>query len=121
MKLGVVPLVNDLQGGLNELVQNDITGYVVTDNNIFEYADVIEMLRLSSERLNQLSINAKKISADLFDAKINTRLIERAYFNTKVIQKKHSKKIYGSFLDQKYLLNFITYYLRNVLNSLLFK
>jgi glycosyltransferase involved in cell wall biosynthesis len=112
MKAGCVPIVNDLQSGVAELVLNDVSGYIVKNNEVCKYADVIEKLSKSNDLVYQMSIGAKARTLNLFDPKINAKLIEDIYFKMNIIQKKLPKKVYGSSLDQRYLPNFVTYSLR---------
>jgi glycosyltransferase involved in cell wall biosynthesis len=115
MKAGLIPLVNDMQCGLKELVINDFTGYCIKNNDIFQYADLIEKFSKSGYLVDQLVVNTKKHAFELFNPEINTDLIETTFIKLKSIQKKQSKKEYGSFLDEKYVPNFITFGLRKAL------
>lgn len=118
MKAGAIPLVSDLQGGITELVLNEVTGFVVSNNDIFKYADVIEKIYISDDRLKQISFSAKTHILNLFEPLNNTRLIENIYLKNKNIFNKHKVKKYGSTLDQRYIPNFITLGLRICIKSI---
>jgi glycosyltransferase involved in cell wall biosynthesis len=114
MKAGLIPLVNDIEGGIQELVVNDNTGYKIELNNINNFAErVIELESNALLKLNMRS-NCISLANDLFNPVANTNEIEKKIIEVQNTNRtsKESKKIYGSRLDQKWIPNFITYKIR---------
>jgi len=119
MKAGLIPIVNNIEGGIQELVVNDHTGYKIELNNTNKFAEKI--IELESNPLLKLNMrsNCISLSNDLFNPVTNTNEIEKkiiAIQNTNRTSKE-SKKIYGSRLDQKWIPNFITYTIRKYISN----
>lgn len=115
MKAGVVSIVNNLDGGIQEIVQHNNTGFLVTNNQVMHYADYVERLNNNFEFMNEISQNAKKLANKLFNPFDNIQLYETIVDKSSVIvNKKTPKKIYGSRLDQPWLPNIIVKALRSI-------
>jgi glycosyltransferase involved in cell wall biosynthesis len=110
MKVGVIPIVNDLECGLKEIIIDDISGFRVKNNSVLEYVRIISDLYSSPEKVNELSVSVSKLSLDLFDPVVNTKIIEDSLIF--VANKSHYRKpskLFGSRLDIKWMPNiFIT-------------
>ncbi len=121
MKAGVVPIVNDIPGGLNEIVINGKTGFTVSENNTKVYAEIIIELLENENICTMLSFNASKLANSYFNAKVNTSNIEKQFiltgetFNDKVV-----KRVYGSRLDHPLIPNILTKTLRKIIKCLSF-
>lgn len=116
MKAGVVPIVNNLKGGIDELIQNGINGFKIGNNEVVEYASKILWSTANRSALKAISTSAKRNADLLFDPHTNTTAIESemiklTYYN-KIVK---PKKIYGSRLDQKWIPNIITKLIRSVI------
>ena len=116
MKAGLIPIVNDIEGGIQELVVNDHTGYKIELNNTNKFAEKI--IELESNPLLKLNMrsNCISLSNDLFNPVTNTNEIEKkiiAIQNTNRTSRE-SKKIYGSRLDQWWIPNLITKTIRSI-------
>ncbi len=112
MKVGLVPIVNDWQGAVSDLITNE-TGFIVKNNSTDEYARIIEYLHLDRIRLSVLSKKASAIANHQYDPFLNTSGFNDLVLNiSNIIKKLNPQKIYGSRLDQAYLPNFITKNLR---------
>ena len=110
MKAGVIPLVNNIDGGIQELVKDGVTGYKITNNDPELYADNIYRL-LENEILSAaISENCIEAANKLFDPYKNTRLIEeeicKLAFESHKIKK--AWKAYGSRFDKKWIPNLFT-------------
>ena len=118
MKAGVIPIVNDLAGGLQELVINGKTGYRIKGNEVNGYVIKIIELEKAPEEKKIISFSASQLSQELFNPKKNTKSIEQLYYQLISSQRqlKTRSKIYGSRLDEKWIPNFITYTMRKILN-----
>lgn len=108
MKAGVVPLVNDLPGGIQELVLNGETGYRVSGNLPALYAKYLSRLCSGNSALHQLRINAIQIANRYFAPRENTMNYETEFIKaTKRNIHKSPVKAYGSRLDAPWLSNLI--------------
>jgi glycosyltransferase involved in cell wall biosynthesis len=109
MKAGAIPFVNNIKGGVQELIVNGETGFLIENNSIDEFADKIIEISRDENILLRMSYNVRKKSNQLFNQFENSKLIENAFLLTlnKKISKK-SKKNYGSRLDHLFIPNFIT-------------
>lgn len=115
MKAGVIPFVNDIKGGIQEVVVNGITGFKIPKNNAMLFADSIATLTTDEKLALSISNNCIHWANKYFDPYINTILIEDCIIQTFLLQKKikNKKKIYTSRLDKIWLPNTITKLLRN--------
>jgi glycosyltransferase involved in cell wall biosynthesis len=115
MKAGVVPIVNNLPGGIQELVINGKTGYKIENNLLDDFAAVIEQLSNDRVLLKAIADEASLVANCLFDPLINTRKIEVIFLKSIEVKKiKRQFKAYGSRLDQKHIPNFIVKLLRSI-------
>ncbi|MDB5200761.1 MAG: glycosyltransferase family 4 protein [Ferruginibacter sp.] len=109
MKAGVVPLVNDLPGGIRELVVDGTTGYKIQGNEPEIYVEKISSLYHQHDLLKELAANAAAHAQHLFEPVKNTRLIEDVLITAmRNAARKPAVKVYGSRLDQSWLPNIIT-------------
>lgn len=110
MKLGVIPIVNDINGGVQELVQRNITGYTISGNLPNYYARVVAKLLSNKCLAASLRHNCSAMANKWFNPAVNTRLIEQQYVELMQLplKRKPKIKIYGSRLDQYWLPNFVT-------------
>ena len=118
MKAGLVPLVNDIPGGLQELVVDGETGYKIKDNEVAAYVDRIIAISNNPEHWNMLSQKAQEQANKLFDPVKNTGtfecLINELFLQAGNRRPKPAKKTYGSRLDEAYIPNFVTKYIRSL-------
>lgn len=113
MKAGAIPLVNDIAGGIQELVSEGLTGFKISNNDVTSYKEkIIWLLENPSEQLC-IRTNMKEYAATHFNPVENTIHYETVFLkagNSK--QQKKKAKTYGSRLDQVWLPNIITKSLR---------
>ena len=115
MKAGVVSIVNDLEGGVQEIVQHNHTGFLVSNNQVLNYADYVERLYNDFALMDEISLNAKKLANKLFNPFDNIHLyIAIVHKSSVMVNNKTPKKIYGSRLDQPWLPNIIVKTLRSL-------
>lgn len=113
MKAGVVPIVNDIGGGIQELVVHGETGYRMKLNDTSDYASTLKRLSQNNELFRRLASSASEITNKLFDPYINTEALEGHFLKAnKVHRLKKEEKIYGSRLDQKEMPNLMVKLLR---------
>ena len=115
MKAGVVPLITDWAGAVDELLSPGITGYYFEIDDSVEYANCIKKLHLNRSLLSKLSENCIKRANELFQPIANTNKIEDIYsIIPKRTLKKKPLKVYGSRLDKTWLPNGIVKSLRSI-------
>lgn len=114
MKAGVIPIVNDLPGGLQEIVLNGETGFRIQANSITGYVEIL--IRLEKDILSKQKIAAAaiKLATDYFQPQKNTAAIEEIFMATvlKTRRKKKKQKMVGSRLDAEWMPNFLTEFIR---------
>jgi glycosyltransferase involved in cell wall biosynthesis len=110
MKAGVVPLVNNIPGGIQELVINGQTGYKIEQNLPDSFVEIIKQLNDDRDLLNAISHEASSFANRLFNPLTNTNEIEAILLLSPELNKpKKQSKVYGSRLDQKWIPNvFVT-------------
>lgn len=70
MALGVPVVSTDCKTGPNELIQNNITGFLARTGDPFDVADKIESL-INCKKIAQVKVEAKRRVEELFDYKVN--------------------------------------------------
>ena len=117
MKAGVIPIVNNLPGGIQELVSNGVTGLLVDGNKAEGFVAAIETIVHDKVAVEIMKSKCKLLVNELFNPVINSRNFESIYLLTasKPVLKKSAKKIYGSRLDNAQLPNRLVTFLRNIL------
>jgi glycosyltransferase involved in cell wall biosynthesis len=110
MKAGVIPIVNDIDGGIRELVIDNETGYKIRNNEVNGYVEKIKKLINNNELAKKIQHNAALLANQLFEPINNTKLIEEKIIelSIKVRKQKVAFKAYGSRLDQNIIPNLIT-------------
>ena len=113
MKTGVIPMVNDIDGGIQELIINNETGFKIKDNSIPTYAERIIDLLQNKRSTESIRNNCIEKANRLFDPNENTNDIEDVIIEVAGLKKvKKPIKVYGSRLDQQWLGNTVTYMIR---------
>lgn len=108
MKAGAIPVVNDLPGGMQELVTDDETGYRIPQNDPILFAQQIGAIMHDSGKRKRLSAAAMAYANAYFDPIRNTQLIEQIFWSAgKQVLLKTARKTTGSRLDQPWLPNFL--------------
>ena len=110
MKAGVIPLVNNIDGGIQELVEDGETGYKIKDNEIMAYVKKIMLLAEDQQLAEKIRLNCIEKANALFEPFDKTKRIE-AIFQAALLfaaKGKSSTKVYGSRLDQRWIPNLIT-------------
>lgn len=112
MSMGCIPIVSNLEGGIQELVEDNINGYKCTldDNELF--AEKIIYLHLNRMILFQLKQNAQEKIYKYYNASIQMPKYQKLFLdlfenNSSPNHHSVSRKI-GSRLDQFWIPNFIT-------------
>lgn len=108
MKSGVIPLVNDIPGGIQELVIDNETGFKIKENLAITYAERLCEIVEDENVRERIIKNCLGKANLLFNPTINTKSIENIFLNACTQKElKNPMKIYGSRLDQKWIPNFV--------------
>ena len=114
MKAGVVPLVNDISGGIQELIIDNETGYKIKSNEVNEFVSTIINLIKNQSLVLKMSKKAKGIADKLFNAYDNTKKIEEEILVINNVKAKKPRKVYGSRLDHPLIPNNFTKFIRSI-------
>ena len=116
MKAGVIPIVNDIDGGIQELVIDNITGYKIKDNQVNDFVERIAELIKNRDMVSTMQNNCITWANDMFDPIKNTMVIEDNLVKIYSAKRKlkHAFKAYGSRLDTQWIPNWIVYLLRRL-------
>lgn len=115
MKAGVVPVVNHLSGGLEELIGNNERGVLIEQNRVENYATSLQQLQQQPERARKMAQMASAYACSEFDAVNCTLTIETFIASyAKNIRQVKAQKAYGSRLDQKWLPNLLVCFFRSL-------
>ncbi|MBS1927019.1 MAG: glycosyltransferase family 4 protein [Chitinophagaceae bacterium] len=115
MKAGVIPLVSDIPGGIQELVLNDETGYKLQREDVPGFVEKISLLQRKEKR-DQLSARAENFATRNFEPYKNTLQFEEqilALANRKK-RNKARRKVYGSRLDMPWIPNKLVRIIRKI-------
>ena len=117
MKAGVVPLVTDWDGAVDELITSGVTGYYFKIGAVNDYIECIKRLHANKVLLNTISSNAIEKANALFNPCVNTTKFEDLFISVfhKKTDKKYAVKVYGSRLDHQHIPNAITSFIRNLM------
>ena len=114
MKAEVIPIVNKIESGISELVENGVTGFTIESNSIEQYKDKIIYLIKNPAEQFRLRENARDYANINFDPLANTKNYENKITEAgSKLKTKKANKIYGSRLDQYWMPNSITKTLRS--------
>jgi glycosyltransferase involved in cell wall biosynthesis len=116
MKAGVIPVVNDLPGGLQEIVINEETGFRIKANAISGYTAALLRLEKDQPLKNKIASAAIQLANDFFQPQKNTAAIEDVFIAAvlKTRTKKAKQKMVGSRLDHPLIPNLIVTVLRTI-------
>jgi glycosyltransferase involved in cell wall biosynthesis len=115
MKASLVSFVNDINGGIQQLIENNVTGFKINNNEPLQYANAIISIINNLPKIELLQKNANEMANKLFNPIINAQNIENLMYEIYNLpgKVKFAKKVYGSRLDQTWIPNYITQILRN--------
>jgi glycosyltransferase involved in cell wall biosynthesis len=114
MKAGVVPIVNNLSGGIDELIIDGKRGYKIVGNSVESYVACISSLLEKRSKIEEMAHLCHKTATEMFDPIKNTVAYEKLFLHVEARYVKHPKKIYGSRLDSPWIPNFFTYKIRKL-------
>jgi glycosyltransferase involved in cell wall biosynthesis len=116
MKAGVIPFVNNINGGIQEIIKDNETGFKISKNMPAAFAACIGRIVENKELVAAIRNNCVIEANKLFNPQNNTELIEdeicKSFFAP--VKNKNIIRAYGSRLDQKWLPNLVTKAARNI-------
>lgn len=116
MKAGVIPLVNHLGGGVEELIgSNNERGYLINKNKVEDYIINLNELIKNKDHKTALAEKASLYARKRFHPEKCTLAFEEFFL---LASKEHNttrkpKRVYGSRLDQDWIPNSITNFVRS--------
>jgi glycosyltransferase involved in cell wall biosynthesis len=115
MKAGVVPLVTNWDGAVDELITQGSSGYYLKIGAVDDYVEAIKKLEANRGILHMISNNCTTKANLIFDPWENTKKFENVFLTLHQggILRKVAKKVYGSKLDHIWIPNTITKLIRN--------
>lgn len=116
MKAGLVPLVTNWDGATEELIVQGETGFYFAPGDENGYSEKIELLNSNRTLLNKIAEAGRKKANELFDPVVNTIRIEDIILNSANdgMKNEKPKKVYGSRLDNIFIPNGITHFIRTM-------
>ena len=116
MKAGVVAMVTDWDNAVDELITPGVTGFYFKVGAVNDYVQCIKRLYADSVLLKSISQNGIERANAFFEPYKNTQKFEELYLtvSNKNTDKKNPFKVYGSRLDEQYIPNAITTFIRNL-------
>lgn len=120
MSQGCVPVITDLPGGIQEIVEDSITGYKCQKDAVEEFVEKIISLNSNREKLLRMQLNAIEKVTKKFNAVEQSPKYQDVFNQVnerKELPRHHSIhcKI-GSRLDQPWIPDFFVTFIRNLSN-----
>jgi glycosyltransferase involved in cell wall biosynthesis len=118
MKSGCVPVVNDIPGGIQELVIEGETGFKIASNDFKMFASRIINLYQDPFLMNKISENAKMMADRMFHPNVQAKKFEDLYIDisTRYDQNKIFPKYpMGGILNKPYLPNLLVKSIRKII------
>lgn len=115
MNHGIVPLSNNLEGITDYIITDRKDGFIIQNNKIEQYVEIIEMLNLNRKVLNTMKIESKATVKERF----NSELIVEHYKNLfQEVFETPKTKTPKNFSDWKPYREYKPSFLKRVLHSL---
>ena len=114
MSVGLVPVITNLNGGIKEIVTDEIGFALPIDDNI-SFANAIETLHHNREKLELMSESCRQKIINQYNLENTSKSYFSLFSNYSTFKKdkKLQKNKLGSMLDQPFLPDFITRFIRN--------
>jgi len=118
MKAGMVPLVTNWGDSTGELVIQGETGYYIATGDANGYTDTIALLNADRKLLKYLAEKGIQRANELFDPYENAKKMENVIKMADPVKKqKLPIKVYGSRLDEPWLGNTLTPFIRKAFTN----
>ena len=115
MSNGCVTIVNDLPGGIRDLVTQSV-GFRIPLNNFEKYVDAISLLHINRNRLAEMQQNAWRFAKENYNVEINALKYFGLFCQYGNFKRKREKnrKLQLSKLDKPFLPNSVVRILRSI-------
>ena len=78
--LSGVPVFSTYHGGIPELVNDEVNGFLTEEKNVQQLVDKLKSFAFSLQDLENITSNAREVAVSMFDAdKLNRELVGRYY------------------------------------------
>jgi len=120
MAAGVVPVVTDLPGGIQQAVQHAVTGYLHRFWDVDGFAESIARLDNDRARLETMSVAAHQLVRDEFDIRKRVTAYQDLFARWRELRRTDRGRLpvpYGNRLDKKWLPNCLVRTLRRIIRG----
>lgn len=118
MKAGLVPLVTDWDGATSDLVISGKNGFTFKIGDVDAYANCLLHLNENRDLLYEMSEYASIKANNMFNPLKNVKVIEDVFIKAYSYKRnKSATKVYGSNLDQRWIPNIVTTFIRRYLTA----
>src|SRR5262245_44953933 len=113
---GVVPVISNLPSGIPEVVENGVTGFRPEPGDIRGFVDAIAAIHADRERMESMSAAVRSLVAGRYDARVCTGRYQDYYARVMARRKPWAPRRlpYGSRLDQPWIPNAVTRFVRRL-------
>lgn len=117
MKAGVVPIVTNWDGAVDELIDYGTSGFYLNIGDVDGYVTLIKSLQNNRALLKTISNNCFVKANHYFNPLVNTQKFEDIFQKCKLSKENvnKAKKNYGSRLDQIWIPNLFVLKIRNII------
>lgn len=108
MAAGLVPVVSDIESGVPEVVERDVTGFLPPVGDTEGFASAIATLAADRDRLETLSAAARQTVAGRFEVRARAADYQALYARWAELRRPRPASVpvrYGSRLDQPWIPN----------------
>ena len=102
MMCGVVPIASRLAGITDQLVQQGITGLLVTPRDINGFVEAVKKIQINSKLFKAMSSKASKIAAETFSVETMIDRYEALFTEPDDLNGKRKKSIPGWYAEATY-------------------
>jgi glycosyltransferase involved in cell wall biosynthesis len=114
LKSGLIPIVSDISGGIKEVVNNTINGFICNNSKPEDFANKIIELSKDSALLNKMKTKILDNTVVNLNSKYLSNLYYEEIFKTQNNSKDFNINGIGSKLDKCYLPNFLVQNIRKI-------
>jgi glycosyltransferase involved in cell wall biosynthesis len=116
MSAGVVPVLSDVAGGVRDIVEPGVSGYLVPPGDTRQFAAAIAELARDPDRLDVFGLAARQTVVERFDIRERARGFAALYARWRELRRPRPPRVtlhYGSRLDSPWVPNAVVRALRS--------
>ncbi len=117
MAAGVVPVVTDLPGGIQQAVRPGVTGYLHPFSDVSGFAESIAGLHYDRTRLEKMSVAARQIVQEEFDIRQRASAYQNLFARWRELRRPRTRRLpisYGNRLDKEWIPNWVVRTVRRI-------